>query len=116
MREQRFPKYVVYAVLSLASPIIAFLATLAYQSVTNSAFWSSITTEENAAGAMMAFAEVVQLIFFTMIGCFVGIIFAVISLRVQRRILGLGLASVVFNGLPLLLSMFLLIKGWTVGL
>jgi hypothetical protein len=116
MREQRFPKYVVYAVLSLAPPIIAFLATLTYQSVANSAFWSSITPEYSAAGAMMGFAEIVQLILFTMIGCFIGMIFAVISLRIQRRILGLGLVGVVFNGLPLLLFMFLLIKGWTVGL
>ncbi len=110
MKQQRPSKHIVYAVLSLASPIIAFLATLTYQSIADSAFWSSITTEENAAGAMMAFVEIVQLILFTMIGCFVGMIFAVISLRVQRRILGFGLAGIVFNGLPLLLFIFLLIK------
>jgi type III secretory pathway component EscR len=115
MREQRFPRYVICAVLSLASPIIAFLATRTYQSVANSAFWSSLTPEDSAAAVFGVFAEIGELIFFTMIGCFVGIIFAVISLRVQRRILGLGLVGVVFNGLPLLLFMFYLIKGWTVG-
>ncbi len=116
MRQQRLPKHVVYAVLSLACPIIAFFATLAYQSAANSEFWSSLTTGEGAAGATMAFAEVVQLILFTMIGCVLGMIFAAISLRIQRRILGFGLVGVVFNGLPLLLFMFLLIKGWTVEL
>jgi hypothetical protein len=116
MRQQRLPKHVVYAVLSLACPVIALFATLAYQSTANSEFWSSLTTGDNAAAAMGAFAEFVEVIFFTMIGCVLGMISAVISLCVQRRVLGLGLAGVVFNGLPLLLFMFLLIKGWTVGL
>jgi hypothetical protein len=116
MRQQRLSKHVVYAVLSLVCPIIAFFATLAYQSAANSEFWSSLTTEESGAGAMMAFAEFIQLILFTMIGCILGTIFALISLRIQRRILGFGLIGVVFNGLPLLFFTFLLIKGGTVGL
>ena len=79
MKKQRFPKYIVYAVLSLVSPIIAFSATAAYQSFAHSDFWNSMTHDEHAAGAMMAFAEGMQLIFFTVIGCFVGVIFALIS-------------------------------------
>jgi hypothetical protein len=92
MKKQRFPTHILYAVLAIICPLIAFLGTLAYQSVANSNFWQSITPDESAAGAMMAFAEFVQLIFFTLIGCFVGIIFAVISIwlwlkqRALRRI------------------------------
>ena len=116
MRKKRFPKYVVYVVLSFAAPVVALLVTFTYQSITNYSFYQSLTRDESFAGAMMGFAEVVQLMLFTLIGCLVGIIFAVISLRVQRRVIGLGLAGLFFNGLPLLLLMFHLIKGWTVGL
>jgi len=93
MSKQRFPKYILYAGLSVICPLVAFLGTLAYQTVVNSSFWQSITPEESAAGAMMAFAEFVQLVFFTLIGCFVGLIFAVMSIwvwfkqRALRRLL-----------------------------
>lgn len=79
MKNQQFPKHIVYAVLSLASPVIAFSATVAYQSFAHSDFWNSMTHDEHAAGAMMGFAEGMQLVFVTVIGCFVGIIFAAIS-------------------------------------
>ncbi len=80
MRKQRFPRHILYAVLSVICPLVAFLGTLVYQSVANSSFWQSITPDESAAGGMMGFAEFVQLFFFTMIGCFVGLIFAVMSI------------------------------------
>ena len=85
MKKQRFPKHLRYAVLAAICPLIAFCGTLAYQSVANSDFWQSITPEESAAGAMMAFAEFVQLVLFTLIGCFIGLIFAVISIRLWFR-------------------------------
>ncbi len=110
MRKQRFSKHILYAVISFICPIVAFFATLAYQSVVNSSFWQSITPDESAAGAMMAFAEFVQLFFFTMIGCLVGIVLAVISLRLKRRFRSLGFIDLVFNGLPFLLLLTFWIK------
>jgi len=65
---------------------------------------------------MMAFAEVVQLIIASMAGCLAGLIFAVLSLRLQRRVLGVGLAAFVFNGVPFLFLIFLWIKGMKSGL
>ena len=64
----------------------------------------------------MGFGEVVQLIVFLMVGCLAGLIFAVLSLRLQRRVLGMGLAALVFNVLPYLLLMSLWIKGMVRGL
>ena len=79
MKKQRFSKHIRYAVLAIICPLAAFGGTLAYQSVANFAFWQSMTPDENFAGAMMAVAEFGQLILFTVIGCFIGLIFAVIS-------------------------------------
>ena len=118
MKQRRFHKHIVYAVLSLVSPVIAFIATRAYQSAANSEFWNSLKTGdgESAAAVWGAMDEFAQLINFTMIGCIIGIIFALISLRIQRRILGFGLTGVVFNGLPLLLVIILLIRKWILEL
>jgi uncharacterized membrane protein YbjE (DUF340 family) len=100
MRNQRLSKHVSYAVISLACPIVALLVTLACQSIANASFWRSIITEESAAGTIEGFSEVIQLIVFLMVGCLTGLLFAAISLRLQRRVLGIGLAALVFNGLP----------------
>jgi hypothetical protein len=62
---------------------------------------------------MAGFAAVVQLIVCSMIGCLVGLIFAVLSIRLQRRVLGAGLAALAFNGLPFLLLASLWFKGMT---
>lgn len=64
----------------------------------------------------MAFAEIVQLILASITGCLIGLIFAVLSMRLQRRVLGVGLAALVFNGVPFLLLISLWIKGMTHGL
>ncbi len=88
MRKQRFRKHVIFAVLSIGCPVVAFSSTLIYQYFVNSNFWGSLSDKEgttNAAGAMMAFAEFVELIFFTVIGSVVGIIFAVISFWLWRK-------------------------------
>jgi hypothetical protein len=88
MRKQRFRKHIIFAILSVACPIIAFSSTLIYQHIVDSDFWNSLSDKEgttDAAGAMMGFAQAIELIFFTVIGCVVGIIFAVISFLLWRR-------------------------------
>ena len=109
MRNQRLTKHLILAVVSFACPIIALSATLAYERIAYADFWHSITPEENFAGAMMAFAEVVQAIVFFMFGCLVGLIFAVLSMCLKGRVLGVGLAALVFNVLPFLLLISLLV-------
>jgi cell division protein FtsX len=116
MRKQPFSKHIVYAVLSFICPIVAFFVTLAYQSVVNSSFRQSLGHDDGMAAAMMVFSEIAQIIFFTMIGCVIGIIFAVISLRLKRRFRSLGFMALVFNGLPFLLLLTFWIKGVLVGL
>lgn len=88
MRRQQSCKHITFAVLAVVCPVIAFLFTLSYQYFANADFWASLSDKEgttDVAGAMMAFAVFVQLIFFTMIGCFVGIIFAAISFSLWRK-------------------------------
>jgi hypothetical protein len=112
MRKKQFFKHIVYAFLSLASPAVALLATLTYQWLAYSSFWQSITrNDSNAASIMMSRGEITQLILFTMIGCAVGIILAIISLWQQQCFLSLGLVALIFNGLAFLFLMSFWIKG-----
>jgi hypothetical protein len=116
MRKMRLPKHIVYGLISFACPVVAFIAILLYQSIVDSNFWVSLIPEESAAGALMAISEVVQVVLFSMGGCLVGLIFGILSIRIQRRVLGVGMAAIVFNALPFLLLMSFWIKGMTVGL
>ena len=116
MKIQRIQKHIVYGVISFFCPIVAVIAVSIYQSVVDASFWQSMTPEDNAIGAMMAFGELVQLIGVSIVGCLFGIIFAVASLRLQQRVWSVGSAALVFNGLPFLLLICLWIKGMIVGL
>jgi hypothetical protein len=116
MRKQRLHKHIVCGAISFSCPFMAVIAVLAYQSVANSSFWQSLTPEESAAGATMAFCEVVQLVLFLMSGCLIGLIFGILSVRFQRRVLGVGMAAIVFNTLPFLFLVTFWIKFMTVGL
>jgi ABC-type phosphate transport system permease subunit len=86
--KKRLSKHLIFVIFAFACPLIAFIVTLAYQQYANSVHWRSLTDKEgttDAAGAMLAFGEFIQLIFFTLIGCAVGIIFAILSFCFWRR-------------------------------
>ncbi|MHB8845834.1 MAG: hypothetical protein ACYC7L_13925 [Nitrospirota bacterium] len=105
----------IYGVVSFFCPIVAVIAVLAYQSVAYADFWRSITPDKSTAGAMMAIGEVFQILVVSSGGCLLGICFAVASLRIQRQIRGVGLAALIFNGLPFLLLTFIWIKMMVLG-
>ena len=89
-----------------------------YQATTNGAFWQSLTLGEDAsnnAGAMMGIAEIVELMLSLFAGCFVGLAFAILSLSYRRRILSLGTVALIFNGVPFLLLVTFVIRGYIRG-
>lgn len=114
MNNKRSRKHIIYALVSFACPIVAFFAMDLYQSTINADFWQSLVPGDdssNTAGALMGFVEVIQLIYSLLAGCFVGLVFSILSLRNRRRILSLGTAALIFNGVPLLLLVALIIRG-----
>lgn len=104
--------HIIYAVLSFASPIVAYVVVTQYLSYANAAFHEGFVPGDDAsvnAGAMMALAEYAQVAFFTGIGALVGIILAIISLYKSRRLFSLGILALLFNILPFLLLFLLVI-------
>ncbi|MEP6788227.1 MAG: hypothetical protein ABJB40_07345 [Acidobacteriota bacterium] len=111
MAESR--RHRIYTLISFVSPVIAFLVILAYQSVAHSHDWEVIGPDSGMAGAFLAFAEIIQIAFAVLCGTIVGLIFAVVSIQVQRRIP--GLAAFIFNGLLFVVLSFFIIRGVTRG-
>ena len=111
----RFPEHAIYALISFICPIAAYQGTLLYQSIANSEYWQSLTPGENVTGALMAFSEITQLIVSLVIGCTVGLLFAVLSIR-RHQVWSVGLIALVFNALPFVFVTSLLIKGMVFGL
>lgn len=118
MNNKRSRKHIIYALVSFACPIVAFFAMDLYQSTINADFWQSLVPGDdssNTAGAMMAIGELIQMIYSLLLACFIGLIFAILSLRHRRRILSLGTAALIFNGVPLLMLVALVIRGLVNG-
>jgi hypothetical protein len=95
----------IFAIISFACPVIAFLAIDIYQDYAYSDFWQSLTPADDAsnnAGALMGFVVVVQIVFSIIAGSAVGIVFAAISIWTRRKLASLGTAALIFNSIPLL--------------
>ncbi len=119
MKAQSPFKDLIYAITSIACPVLAFIGTYIYQSIANAEFWTSLTpgqSTDNVAGAMMAFSEVVELIVVLAIGCLLGFILALRSLQFKQWKFGIGTIAMCLNGLLLLFLVFLWARGITHGL
>lgn len=93
------------ALLSILCPVIAAILSLIVPS-SDGQFWAEInsTTSDDAnryAGALMALSEVFRIFLFVVLGCVIGLVFAIFSLTIQRTKFG-------FIGLALNLSPFVL--------
>ena len=114
--KKTFPskRRLLYAILSVGCPFATLGGALVYQSFAHATFWKSLTPDESAAGALMGFAEIMQLLLVSVVGCLVGLGLALISLLPQPRKTGvslLGYIGLAVNGLPLLL----LALSWLIG-
>lgn len=109
MNPAKSRKHLIYTLISFACPVIAFLMVIAYQSVAHAHDWEGIAqdSDSGAAGALLMFAEIVQIVFAVLFGSIIGLIFAVLGIR-QRRIL--GLAALIFNGLPFVALLILMMS------
>lgn len=82
-----------------------------YQQIQNAGFWTSLGRDETSdmAGALFAFTEVIQFIFVLLLGCIIGVIFAIISIVKARKILSIGFAGGILNSLPFIAFLALLL-------
>ena len=113
MEMKRSRKYLVFALASFLSPIAAGLMTVGYQAVAHAEDWRLYG--QDMAAAYLALFEVIQIVFAIAIGSTLGLILALISLRLHRRVLSVGTTAMLFTGLPLVLSLFLIVRGMTRG-
>jgi hypothetical protein len=108
-------KHRLFGFLAIVSPIIAGLGIDWYLSITHSDFWESLNTADDAgrmAGAMMAYAELGEWIFWLGISCITGFVFAVISIKLKRAVTVFSSLALAINGLPLLLCIVGLIRAF----
>ncbi len=107
-----------YAILSVVSPVVAFAIAAIYQAIANSEFWGSLNSPEangSAAGALMAFAELMQFAIALFIGCIIGAVYAAISIKSNNANYTPGYFSLAFNSVPLALLVLLVLKGFIYG-
>jgi hypothetical protein len=108
-------KHRLYGFLAIASPIIAGFGANLYISIARADFWRSLNTADDAdrmAGAMMGYAEGLEWIFWLGIGCIIGFILAVISIKLKQAVTVFNSLALAMNGLPLLLCAAGLIRGF----
>jgi hypothetical protein len=94
----------VYGALSVVCPILIVGAVLAFQAVAYPSIASSSDPPDDAdrhAAVLMAVAEFGELLLATTVGCLLGVILAIRTLKLQKRWFGIGLVGLVLNGLPL---------------
>jgi len=94
----------VYGALSVLCPVLIVGAVLALQAVAYSSIPSPSDPPNDAhrhAALLMVLAEVGQLLMATTVGCLLGVILAIRTLKLQKRWFGIGLLGLIFNGIPL---------------
>jgi NhaP-type Na+/H+ or K+/H+ antiporter len=111
MEIMRSRQYLAYAFASFVCPVAIPLMTVAYQSVAHAEDWKLYSED----GMYIALAEIIQIVFAIAIGSAFGLILALISVRLQRRFLSVGTAAMLFNSLPFVLSLYLIVRGMTRG-
>jgi len=112
------PKNKYYAILSILSPILAFLFIVLFQQIMYSEFWLSVNESprnSSAAVAMMAVGEFIQISFAILVGCVVGIVLAYFSFRKNNVMRKLSYIALIFNSIPLLIVTIFMLKGILYG-
>jgi hypothetical protein len=96
----------IYALLSVASPFMAFGMVLLYHDYAYRDFFAPpgapIDDADKNAAAMMGAVVVIELILAIGIGSLVGLVFAGLSLWKRLRFLSFGTLAMLFNLLPIL--------------
>lgn len=102
-------RHTIYSLTSLACPFVFAFAIYVYQDIKNAEFQQSLKnqSELNPAVGLFGFAELIQFVVFVLIGCFVGLIFAGLSLWNRKKVFSQGIVGLVFNSLPFIAFLML---------
>src|SRR5262245_17585800 len=106
MNDARGERHHVYAILSIACPLATVAVVLIVQTIVHADFWREVKQSEDGvqhvAGAMMFLSEFVEVLLFCAGACAVGLLLAVRSIKIRHKLTGIGVFSLLINGLPLL--------------
>ncbi len=114
-------RHIIYAVISLACPFIAFGLVSLYQKYAYAWFWELTTRamplddSDINAGAMMGAVIVIQLIFAVGVGSLIGLAFAGMSLKRDPRFLSIGTTTLFFNLFPFFGVLWVILRGMNSG-
>jgi len=105
----------IYAILSIACPVVTVASVYLLQTRAHSDFWDSVKQSvdgvQHAAGALMFLSEIGDLLLYSALACVVGLLLALRSIQLLRNLTTLGYFSLSINGAPLLIAAFLWIRG-----
>jgi hypothetical protein len=100
-------KNIIFAFISFACPVTAYLLVTAYQTSQNAEFWGKANDPEyHFVYATMAVGELVEAASWTLVGCLIGLFFAGVSLWLKPKVLSIGAVALALNLLPILLIVF----------
>jgi hypothetical protein len=104
----------VYGALSIVCPLIILGGVLIFQAISYpSAPLSDPPDDADIHSAvLMTFVVVFQLLVAMTVGCLLGLILAMKTLKLQKRWIGIGLIGLIFNGIPLVLLAAFWIRRW----
>src|SRR3954463_13747985 len=103
LENKRSDWHIVYALISVACPFIAYGLIPLYQQYAYEWLWQLSTKPRPLddadlnAGGLMVFVIVIQAIFAVGVGCVLGLLFAAMSLRRNPRVISFGSAEMLFN-------------------
>src|SRR5882724_4905795 len=109
----------IYAILSIAFPVVTVASVYLLQTRAHSDFWESVKQSDDGvqhvAGALMFLAELGDLLLYTAFACVAGLLLALRSIQLRRNLTTLGYFCLSVNGAPLLIAAFLWIRGALIG-
>ena len=115
IKKKRSYRHLIYALISVACPFVAFGIVSTYQDYAYAELLAPkccpIDDADVNAGAMMGFVIVVQLIFAVGVGSLVGLIFAVMSLKSKPRVFSFGTVALLFNLIPVVGVVVIFLRG-----
>lgn len=109
--------HLVYAVISVACPFIAFGLISVYQGYAYEWYWQvrqapgPLDDADINAGALMGIVMIIQAILAIGVGSLVGLVFAGISLKKRLRFFSFGTLAFLFNLFPLVVVGFVYLRG-----
>ncbi|HQX56448.1 MAG TPA: hypothetical protein PLP07_11000 [Pyrinomonadaceae bacterium] len=105
---RRSYRHIIYAVISVACPFIAFGLISLYQEYAHEWFWEvqkkpwPLDDADKNAVVMGAIAMAVEAALAVVVGLIVGTMFAALSLKRKLRFISFGTAALLFNLIPLI--------------